>query len=216
MIRKLRLPRSRPGPMSQSHVLVPSRSHVPVPCPGPVLVPCPGHDDNIWWSYMMTIYDDRIWWSYMMIIYDDHIWCSYMMIIYERPRLWPRSQPFCCSWRSTFFVKIWHFWEKHIFRVYLKCNFKAVCKKSLKTCQKYYQETKWTSPSNFWWKNNIYIYIHYRIITKHLLRGCFMISSLSYDNIIMIPKRRFIKKIEIRIFYKSVFGWGSGGGGSFY
>ena len=44
------------------------------------------------------------------------------------------------------------------------------------------------------------IYIHYRIITKHLLRGCFMISSLSYDNIIMIPKRRFIKKIEIRIF----------------
>ena len=59
------------------------------------------------------------------------------------------------------------------------------------------------------------IYIHYRIITKHLLRGCFMISSLSYDNIIMIPKRRFINKIEIRIFYKSVFGWGSGGGGHF-
>ena len=39
-----------------------------------------------------------------------------------------------------------------------------------------------------------------------------MISSLSYDNIIMIPKRRFIKKIEIRIFDKSVFGWGWGGG----
>ena len=39
-----------------------------------------------------------------------------------------------------------------------------------------------------------------------------MISSLSYDNIIMIPKRRFIKEIEIRILYKSVFGWGSGGG----
>ena len=40
-----------------------------------------------------------------------------------------------------------------------------------------------------------------------------MISSLSYDNIIMIPKRRFVKKMEIRILYKSVFGWGSGGGG---
>ena len=49
--------------------------------------------------------------------------------------------------------------------------------------------------------------MHYRIITKHLLRGCFMISFLSYDNIIMIPKRRFIKKIEIRIFYESVFGF---------
>ena len=46
-----------------------------------------------------------------------------------------------------------------------------------------------------------------------------MISSLSYDSIIMIPKRRFIKikikKTEIRIFYKSVFGWGSAGGGHF-
>ena len=96
----------------------------------------------------------------MMIIYDDHI-----MVIYERP------QPSCCSWRSRFFLKIYLFSEKLIFRVCLKCNFKAVCKKSLKTYQKYYRETKWTSPSNFWWK---IIYNHYGIIKNPLLRGPFV------------------------------------------
>ena len=131
------------------------------------------YDHHIWSSYMIIIYDDHIWWSYMIIMYDDYIWWSYMMIIFERPR--PRPQPFCCSWRSTFFVKILHFWgKKLIFRVCLKCNFKAVCKKSLKTYQKYYRETKWMSPSNFCWKNDIYsLYKHYKSFIEVLFRESF-------------------------------------------
>ena len=32
---------------------------------------------------------------------------------------------------------------------------------------KYHRKTKWTSPSNFWWKNDIYIYIYIYSLYKH-------------------------------------------------
>ena len=138
-----------------------------------------------WSSYMMIIYDDHIRWSYMMIIYGDHIWWSYMT---GRGRGRGRNllEIDIFSWKYHIFYK------KHIFRVCWKCNFKAVCKKSLKTYQKYYRETKWTSPLNFWWKSNIYIYIyiHCRNITKPLLRGCFVIFYWHLYRKICIGSRR--------------------------
>ena len=109
------------------------------------------YDHPIWSSYTIIIFDDHIQWSYIMIIYNDHIWWSYMSG-HRRGRgrnLFVVVGGRHFSWKYNIFLK------KTFFRVCLKCYFKDVCKKSLKTYQKYYHQRRWTSPSNFWWRNNI-------------------------------------------------------------
>ena len=103
-------------------------------------------NDHIWSSQYMTIkYDHYIWSSYMVIIYDDHIGWSYMIIIYA-------AATYVFAWtHKSFGEKCMG--KRHAIvwknRVCFKCYVKAVCKK---TKQKYYQETKWTPPMNFWLK----------------------------------------------------------------
>ena len=59
------------------------------------------------------------------------------------------------------------------------------------------------------------MYIHYKIVTKHLLRSNFVIV-LSYDDIIATPKSRLITRIEAILFQWSTLGWAAREGGSHF